>query len=539
MPARLSIGKKLLHLCTHSRWLLCCALVVFAIIATSIQLTRYTTSLPIEWAGEAASVHLQFDKSLPYSGRFIFIAHSVTGQRMIDEYLKSLTGSSMMQVKHHALYTAMGVYPGSLETHPYLDYFALASIELAYVKHLIFSKNPASALNTSLQNIKENPDTYLESLFTRGLYNQTDNTLVNKLRFLIQHAVQGSYIRFSVFLFYYQDDNEPLLLDLLAAAERGVHVQLITDLPEADKPEKRGAGYAFQENFSQRMQAAALKGHSDSWIKEHAKVTWSSKNHTKIFLFSDSAGFKNWVIITSENLTDTERQKYQAGFIMRDQASYKAFDLYWNQILQGTYKDFWAASNGKNLAHFFFPQRTGDDAIYQQLDRIKAAPQGSAPGKLLISMARWNSERFPLAMKIVQLAELGVQIEIITRNNPQIVDEGILKVLSHRPNITLHTADVDRLNIHSKYILFDGYYDDGGSPENSKSKKILWVGSYNFTGMAMRSNYETWSEVRDDKIFQDYSANFAELKSLVPADMVSSDSSSNVRHDKNIDDNGD
>jgi len=121
-------------------------------------------------------------------------------------------------------------------------------------------------------------------------------------------------------------------------------------------------------------------------------------------------------------------------------------------------------------------------------------------------------------MKLVELAENGINIEIVTRNNPQIVDEVILKALSHRPNITLHTAMLTGLIFTPNIFCTMVTYQDKNPDEPEVPKKILWVGSHNFTGMAMRNNYETWSEVRDDKIFQAYSENFSELGSLVPVD---------------------
>ena len=506
MPLRSGISKKLRQLSIYAG-LIGLIVAVLAFAYGYKQLQQYGETYPVEWAGEAGSMSLRFDKTNPYFGRIIFVGHSEFGQRMVDEYIQSFQAINPgITLQQHRFYTVISSDPDALGTHPYLNYFALAKLKSAAFRRQLFP-----SVGTAQPPTLAAPETYLQSLFTRGLYNSPDNALVDQLRFLVQNARPGSHIRISIFLLFYSNENEPLLLDLLAAAEHGVNVQLITDLPEATNPETRGIGHAFQENFAKRLHAAAIKGQSDSWIKSHASVDWDSKNHTKIFLFSDTAGFKKWVLISSENLTDAERQKFQAGLLMRDAGSYDAFDKYWHQILEGSYTNLWSASNGKNLSHYFFPQTTGEDEIYRQLDQIQASLTPDKTGRLSISMARWNFERFPVAMKLVDLAERGIKIEIVTRNNPQIVDDIILRVLSHRTNITLHTADVDRLNIHSKYILYEGYYQ-------GHDTKILWIGSHNFTGMAMRNNYETWTEVRDDKIFREFSDNFTELKSMVPVD---------------------
>jgi HKD family nuclease len=509
MPSGFGISKKSVRLFIY----LFLVGISLALVYGYCQLTRYAEPFPVEWAGEADSTWLQFATTDIYSGRVIFVSHTPFGKRMVGEYLDLFQAANPgAHIERHSYYSVIASDQNSLHVHRYLDYFAFARLQIKHLQRFLIPKS-VKAITAD-----HSSEPHLQALFTRGMYKQPDNTLVDQLRFLVQNARPGSYIRISIFLFFYTDENEPILLDLLSAAERGVNVQLITDLPEADNPAKRGIGHIFQAGFTARMQAAATKGRSDSWIKNHSRVAWESKNHTKIFLFSDSAGFQKWLIISSENLTDTERQKYQAGLLMRDKASYDAFETYWKQILDGSYQDLWSASNGENLSHYFFPQTASEDEIYHQLDQIMASVNPGKAGKLSISMARWNFERFPLAMKLVEIAERGVNIEIITRNNPQIVDDIILRALSHRPNITLHTADVDRLNIHSKYVLYEGFY-------RGEDAKILWVGSHNFTGMAMRNNYETWTEVRDDKIFQEFSDNFAELKSLVPVDS----SSANVK----------
>jgi phosphatidylserine/phosphatidylglycerophosphate/cardiolipin synthase-like enzyme len=318
-----------------------------------------------------------------------------------------------------------------------------------------------------------------------------------------------------VFLFYYENENEPLLLDILAAARRGVNVQLLVDLPETEFSDRRTVGMAFKEGFEKRLQEAAAQGQSNSWIRTHKKNSAHSKNHTKIFLFSDSARAHDWTLITSENLTDRDREKYQAGFITHDQTLYDIMNRYFEHMQSGDDFDPPQQMISPGLICDLFPQHD-DDPVYQQLDNMDTDPEKMKQGHLSIAMARWDQERFALAMKLVQLAQHGLRIDVVMRSNDEIVDSNVREVLEHHPNIQLHSIDVNQINIHSKYMLFEGFYKISSSDENPAFRKIVWSGSHDFTGAGLEDNYETWIEIHNDHLYDAFLNNFHQLEALVP-----------------------
>lgn len=351
-----------------------------------------------------------------------------------------------------------------------------------------------------LRDVRADP-LAIEAIFTNGMATRPDNQLVDHLRHLVQSSQPGSDIKFSVFLFYYEHPDEPLLLDLLAAAARGVNVQILIDLPESENSDNLKLGEQFRIDFGSRLKKAADK-HSISWIERSP----SYKNHSKIFLFSHAANQDNWVVIGSENLTDREREKHQASIVLHDAVIYQSYLKYWQQIRDGSFTGFWMDEHNPQFISYFFPQPAyGDDAIYQLLDRILLMAKGMKSPRLKLVMARWNRERFALAVKLVQLAEAGIAIEIVTRENPAIVDPLILSTLEKRPNIRLFTNDVSQINIHSKYMLFENETDND---------KIVWLGSHNFTGMALRGNYETWTEIKNPELYRQFKENFDYLMKI-------------------------
>jgi phosphatidylserine/phosphatidylglycerophosphate/cardiolipin synthase-like enzyme len=346
---------------------------------------------------------------------------------------------------------------------------------------------------------------FIEPLFTHGETDSEDFALVDKLRYLITNATAGSDIRFSLFWFRYPGLDEPIIQDLRNAAARGVNVQLMIDLPETAKVEERNLSSGFQGKVAQLMSEAARTGNSDSWLKRHALHEAGVKDHNKIFLFSESAGKRHWIVTTSENLTLPSRAKYQAGLVIRHQGLYNDLERYWQSILDGSHQDFWQARHG-NMMAYFYPQTSGPDHIYAWLDQFSMESSQARQGRVVVSMPRWGIGRFPLAHKLVDMARAGYRVQVLTRANARIVNQEILAMLALEPSLELEAVDVDALNIHSKYLLVEGIRQESGQFGHH-----LLVGSQNFTGMALRNNYELMIEVQDQQLVNAFHKNYRSL----------------------------
>jgi len=353
---------------------------------------------------------------------------------------------------------------------------------------------------------------YIEALFTEGVTDSPDPALGERLRQLTREAPPGSYIRFSLFLMFYKDYDEPLVRDLIAAAERGVNVQLLVNFPESYQEDNLRLSEPYYRMLRDRLQQASEKGQSDSWVMRHALIKDQVKDHNKTFLFSESDGQTYWAIVTSENLTDAARQKHQAGVVIRDKEIYQQLVSYWFDIKEGSFNGNQYLPQDKSVSAILFPQESGEDSIYAALDKMSVEPGQASQGLIRVSMPRWSYERVPLAFKLVDLAKKGYQVEVITRRNSRIVDDVIRKVLADKKNVKLMAIDVGQLNIHSKYILFNGFYNE---EESQIPQKIVWTGSHNFTGMALRDNYEVILQIKDDRLFDSYNNNFEKLKLII------------------------
>ena len=489
--------------------MLCVGVVV--LVAGWLQFRTRCTINTIEWNGDALDVMIFPDATHQTPPiRALFFPLSPAGEAMIALFLQSLADVPYIQSQNHNT-IKLAASKNALAEARYLDVYAQA-----YAFYFRINWHLKQRFASTLPVIHNDADTAhadIQPLFTYGQPGQPDNRLVDTLRELTQRARPGSTIQFSVFLFYYDNPDEPLLQELLLAASRGVNVQLLVDLPETDHGSHRTAGMQFKEAFEKKLLLAAQQGHSASWISALSPRADKYKNHTKIFLFSDVGTQLPVAIITSENLMDRDREKYQAGIIIQDQEIFNHLQNVWHAIHEQQYQLIAQHFVSHNMAGIFFPLRDSGDPLCDLLMRMRSSSTLMNQGKLFISMARWDKERFALAYYLRQLAAEGIHVELIMRSNEEIVDPMITALLQNQPNIKLLSADVNKINIHSKYMLFDGYYQSPGTSQ-ATHEYIVWTGSHNFTGAGLHDNYETWLEIHDSDLYKAFLENFDRTRQL-------------------------
>lgn len=374
---------------------------------------------------------------------------------------------------------------------------SVATERISRDKHYAFNKVPPGTY--SISDRKRNVD-HLKAIFT-----EQDGRLVDRLVELLDGAEEGSYVRFNVFLFHYDDQEHELIEALINAAKRSVHIQLIVD--QSENSEKAANQIKFRQDISKKLEQIA---NEKSWIKRHKQVIHnglSSKDHNKFFLFSDSLGEKNWVIISSENLTDNGAGKHQSSVEFRDDYLYNQFLDYSNQILKGSFSRFIKTRFSGPLRAYFFPKSDTTDILHSFLKNLEPGT-GSI---IRVFMSRWTKSRMNIVDKLLEHSKKETKVKVIIRANyprgkwKNVVDKEVIDKLEGESRINMNV--VTETSVHSKYILLEGMY---GKYVKSK-RKIVFMGSHNFTGRALRNNYESWIRIADNEIYKQFSANFEEL----------------------------
>jgi phosphatidylserine/phosphatidylglycerophosphate/cardiolipin synthase-like enzyme len=355
------------------------------------------------------------------------------------------------------------------------------------------------------------PADSIEAVFTSE--DQPQSPLVHKVSFLLDHAEPGSHARFSLFKFYYRAMmDEPVVRSVLAAAGRGVNVQILID------PISRGTHEAFFARLAAELKHVNTQGKSDSWIREYTKTDGVTLNHTKFFLFSNSDGKSDWVVISSENLNDSEKRMRQASIVARDQTLFAHTLAYWQRIRDGGDARYRQAVCGSDLEGHFYPCKNGPDGMLDFLHRLPA----NAPGRILISMPSWDTAREDLALRLSELAAHGYEIDIITRESGSVVDPKIVEILrrplaapdsaSGAKAIRVYQVPGTLMHIHAKYLVYRPIPYGVGQTDARAPAPAVWVGSNNFTGIALQYSYETMLKITRPEIVEAFEHNFHEME---------------------------
>ena len=94
-----------------------------------LQFIFYAHTSNMEWAGECDDVYLLFDGDNLSNARFIFVAHTPFGERMLTELLEKQTrvDRSLISLRNDSLFL-LAANNTSLHKLPYLDYYAVAHL---------------------------------------------------------------------------------------------------------------------------------------------------------------------------------------------------------------------------------------------------------------------------------------------------------------------------------------------------------------------------------------------------------------------------
>jgi phosphatidylserine/phosphatidylglycerophosphate/cardiolipin synthase-like enzyme len=337
---------------------------------------------------------------------------------------------------------------------------------------------------------------------------QAAGSHVAKLEELLDRAAPGSQVRIAI----YQLDLPGVAAACGRARQRGVDVRVIT------------TPYSPSTNRRLRRVLEEPGGEPRVFVFPGG---FGTRNHNKFAVFSrlePGAGeVRDVVFVSSGNFTRASLRKHQNTLVLVDPALAAAYRRYWEELrAAGTREggpDFYAAAAESSLGDAkveFFPRREGDPVV-EILDRIAPGEAGS-PARVRVAMARWTTDRMRIAERLCRLREQGVEASVVTRDAGLLphwlrrnsVDRAVVQRL-RRCGVEVMTLPTSRVNLHSKYFLVEAPVAEGGE---TSWRRLVFTGSPNFTGEALRSNDEALLEIEDPKVYERYLGNFEELASI-------------------------
>lgn len=332
-----------------------------------------------------------------------------------------------------------------------------------------------------------------------------DLTLENHLVELVDGAPSGSAIHGAMYSW-----TRPAVAEALARAQqRGVSVRLAIDGEGAGGVNADPANAALNTLRGAGLTQLVFCGNSANGNSACIGNRSDSINHNKLFTFSATGSLTDVVAIGSHNLTNTQNAHYNNLLVVHEEPDlYSAFVRHMGNLLaQRKNNNYYASPDGyfrspTSDARVFFSPRAdsrGGTSVEASTDliagRLSYITRYEPGCQVQVAHAQFTGPRLPVAEQLIRIANLGCQVRIVAGDN---MTDYIRDRLVGRPNITVRQLD----GMHSKYIIYRGNYN------NSANRGMVFTGSQNITGPALRSHDETLIRVELPETTADYRSNF-------------------------------
>jgi len=331
--------------------------------------------------------------------------------------------------------------------------------------------------------------------------NSPDPAIEDLLLALIDRAVPGSRIRLAVYHF----TRGRVTSALQRAYRRGVDVRVLLDgqvRALLDDP----------DNGSDVTEASALilaLGRSRVTLcrAPGGACLGTGIMHHKTFLFSDvGGGSRNVVVQASHNLTTGQNHRHNNAVVIRgDSALFAAYERTFEQQRRDVVQlDYYRASAGNFPTRaYFFPRPSGDTAV-SVIDNVSCADSG----RIRVAMAFFTNARLEVARALARRQRAGCSVEAVIGDDTIRVGRTVLRTLRDAGvRVTLYPRRAGTWGLHSKYLLIDARYNG-----STAARRLVFTGSHNWTGAALRENDETMLRVDDRGVFDAFLADWVHVR---------------------------
>jgi hypothetical protein len=253
-----------------------------------------------------------------------------------------------------------------------------------------------------------------------------------------------------------------------------------------------------------------------------------SINHNKFWLFSQVDGATDVVVQTSSNLSPSSYSGFwnDAYVLTYNTGIYQAYGKYFDALVGKN----WSTWNYTSAAFspykaYFFPYYPGTgnstDTVWNTLDNVTCnytASDGTAR-RTKIRVGMFKFTRQGVADKLVAMKKAGCTVEVVytetdsSDSSADGVTPGTWETLHSAAGLTpvCYNHDHDGAPatsprvMHSKYLLIEGKYD-------GRIKRVMWTGSHNYTGPALRENDEALLKIDLAAVHDAYVTHFNTVK---------------------------
>lgn len=324
----------------------------------------------------------------------------------------------------------------------------------------------------------------------------------------IRNAKPGSTIMISTFLM----DDKRSADSLIAARNRGVHVQIVMDGDDAFTGQGRRMAKAMN----------ADNGKGSTWGEDDSYVVFCQgscrggehNDHAKFYLFTHTGTAHDVTMVSSSNLNKGGAFKgWNDMWIVKNRADViGTYGRIHAEMAQDTSRDgdgFVQAADGQYLSRFY-PKHAGSDPVLDDLQKVRCTGATGGAGRgghtlINVAMFAWNNTRgMDIAKRLVALDKRGCDVKIIYGAPSKVIRE----YLSHSARngvVKLWDSRFDRngdgfydIRVHHKFVLVNGAY--GGD----SSSWEVHMGSQNWGRGTLRGGDENTMNIASHDAYAQY-----------------------------------
>ncbi|MGI5480539.1 phospholipase D-like domain-containing protein [Streptomyces lavendofoliae] len=312
-----------------------------------------------------------------------------------------------------------------------------------------------------------------------------------------------------------------------AHTERGVDVQVMLDHTSAASTSDTSYAILASALGTDRARPSFVGTcpQRQSCLGDPGALSGNGINHNKFWLFSQVEGAADLVVQSSSNMSPSAYSRmWNNAFVLPSNAPlYTAYADYFSKLKEMDWQgwSYSTTTSGPYKAYFFPYPGSGNaqDTIWNILDNVTCKyTSGGIARQTKVRVAVLKITRQGVAQKLTDLQRAGCAVEVVYAEADSLAGSGGTSAGTWEalhapggPSVRCHNWDEDgnpnttNSVIHSKYLLIDGMYD-------GVVDKLLWTGSHNYSGPALRENDEALLKVDVTAHHDAYVANFAQVK---------------------------
>lgn len=347
------------------------------------------------------------------------------------------------------------------------------------------------------------------------LFNDPTGSKADQLRITrhIERSIDGAPPGSTIRIVQYSFDITSSLKKLVAAHERGVHIQMIVD--QHDQIITKQTQALIDLLGSNRKRKSFLIRCGASCMSNRP-----STMHAKYYLFSRVGSARMVSMVGSANITHTNSKGSWNDMqtFVGDATLYRSLRRYFTDMApDANDRNYYRTTTSGPVTLYFFPRAKKHRVLLlEALDDV--ACTGAAPGygkkgktAIQVTMYSWRVPRIDIARKLWRLHDAGCDVRIIL--NRSRTDLAVKQVLSRRSDqhgvMDVYDAWVDRNGnnvaeryMHQKGITISGVWK--GRPD----AKVVYSGSANLAPLSTTDNNELVLRRVDDVTYDAYAKNF-------------------------------